>query len=199
MLDAPLRRISAPPLNALAASLAQMGLGANIVTFVAFGVGILAVIFYAFAFYGAGLTFLALNRLLDGVDGALARRRGVTERGEFLDAALSYLVLAAVPFAFALADPQGGLAAAFMILGLLVIATTDLATRNYLSDTQKARSVPHWFLLCERTEIFLIIVLMTLLPWAFSIFAYLFGALCFVTGGLRIASALAVDHIKTPS
>ena len=64
-----------------------MGLGANIVTFVAFGVGILAVIFYAFAFYGAGLTFLALNRLLDGVDGALARRRGVTERGEFLDAA----------------------------------------------------------------------------------------------------------------
>jgi phosphatidylglycerophosphate synthase len=193
MLDAAARRISAMPLDAAARTLARYGVTANIATAIGFIIGVLAVIFFAFALYGVGLLFLTLNRLFDGLDGALARRRGITERGEFLDGVLSYLVFAAVPFAFALADPQSGLAASFMILGILIVAVTELGMRGYISLPTVSSTLPRWFILCERSETFLVIAVMALLPWAFSLFAYLFGALCFVTGGMRIAAALAAS------
>ncbi|WP_435891264.1 CDP-alcohol phosphatidyltransferase family protein, partial [Klebsiella pneumoniae] len=41
--------------------------------------------------------------LLDGLDGALARRRGLTDAGGFLDIALDFLFYALVPFGFILA------------------------------------------------------------------------------------------------
>ena len=51
-------------------------------------------------FYVA-LALLIANRVADGLDGAIARATGPTDRGAFLDIALDFLVYAAVPLGFA--------------------------------------------------------------------------------------------------
>ncbi|MGQ7148234.1 CDP-alcohol phosphatidyltransferase family protein, partial [Escherichia sp. SS-MK2] len=57
----------------------------------------------ALGWYLAALVVILLNRLLDGLDGALARRRGLTDAGGFLDISLDFLFYALVPFGFILA------------------------------------------------------------------------------------------------
>ena len=52
------------------------------------------------------VTLLLLNRLLDGLDGAVARAAGGTDLGGFLDITMDFLIYSAIPFAFALSDPE---------------------------------------------------------------------------------------------
>ncbi|VEB00068.1 phosphatidylglycerophosphate synthase [Klebsiella pneumoniae] len=52
-------------------------------TLVGFAIGVLALPFLALGWYGAALAAILLNRLLDGLDGALARRRGSRTRAAF--------------------------------------------------------------------------------------------------------------------
>jgi phosphatidylglycerophosphate synthase len=54
---------------------------------------VLALPFLALRWYGAALAAILLNRLLDGLDGALARRRGLTDAGGFLDISLDFLFM----------------------------------------------------------------------------------------------------------
>ena len=105
MLDARLRRLIDPPLDRVSAPLAAHGLSANAATVAGFLIGLGAALAIAGRAYLLGLGLLLLNRLLDGLDGALARRQGLTDLGGFLDIVLDFLIYAAVPFAFALADP----------------------------------------------------------------------------------------------
>ena len=62
---------------------------------------------------------LLLNRLLDGLDGAVARAAGSTDLGGFLDITMDFLVYSAIPFAFVLKDPGNALAAAFLIFSFV--------------------------------------------------------------------------------
>jgi phosphatidylglycerophosphate synthase len=48
-----------------------------------FAIGVLALPFLGLRWYGAALAAIVVNRLLDGLDGALARRRGLTDAGDF--------------------------------------------------------------------------------------------------------------------
>ena len=47
-----------------------------------------------------------LNRLLDGLDGALARIQGPTERGAFFDITCDFLIYSAIPLGFAIPGPE---------------------------------------------------------------------------------------------
>jgi phosphatidylglycerophosphate synthase len=190
MLDAPVRRILATPLDSAAGSLQRLGLGANLVTVLGFVLGLVAAWFVASESYGIALLLLVLSRLADGLDGALARRRGETRLGGFLDTTLGAFALLVIAFAFATARQQNGLAAAFLVLGLALTLITDLAARAF------ARRAPHPadeqpFVLCEKSETFIIYVLMMLIPWAFALFAYAYGVLCFFSGGMRFATAVS--------
>jgi CDP-alcohol phosphatidyltransferase. len=72
--------------------------------------------------YLAALVAIVLNRLLDGLDGALARLRGLTDAGGFLDIALDFLFYALVPFGFALAAPaDNAIAAAWLLFAFMGI------------------------------------------------------------------------------
>lgn len=62
-------------------------------TLVGFAIGVLALPFLALGWYLAALVAIVLNRLFDGLDGALARRRGLTDAGGFLDISLDFFVL----------------------------------------------------------------------------------------------------------
>ena len=105
MLDSHLHPRLKPLLNAVAGALDRPGISPDGLTLVGFAIGVLALPFLALGWYGAALAAIPLNRLLDGLDGALARRRGLTDAGGFLDIALDFLFYALVPFGFILADP----------------------------------------------------------------------------------------------
>jgi len=196
MLDARLRRLIDPPLAALSAPLARHGVGANAVTIVGFVIGLGALAALAQQRYGLGLGLLLLNRLFDGLDGALARQRGLSDLGGFLDIVLDFIVYAGVPFAFALADPAANaLAAAFLILSFVGTGSSFLAyavmaaRRGITTELRGRKSLYYLGGLTEGTETILAFVLACLLPAWFPLIAWIFGALCWLTTATRVIVA----------
>jgi phosphatidylglycerophosphate synthase len=196
VLDARLRRLIDSPLDRLAAPLASRGLSANAVTVVGFLIGLGAAAAIAGRAYLLGLGLLLLNRLLDGLDGAVARRRGLTDLGGFLDIVLDFLIYSAVPFAFALADPgANALAAAFLIFSFVGTGSSFLAfaimaaKRGIATDLRGQKSLYYLGGLTEGTETILMFVLACLWPAWFPWIALVFGLLCWLTTATRIAIA----------
>ena len=104
-LLAPVARAIGPRLSPLAVTLA--GLVA--------GLGSAALV--ARAAYGAGLVCWLLNRLLDGLDGTLARTHGAqSDFGGYVDIVLDFVVYAAIPIAFVVAAPTEGTSLAALVL-----------------------------------------------------------------------------------
>ncbi len=83
----------------------EPGITPDGLTLVGFAIGVLALPFLALGWHLAALVVILLNRLLDGLDGALARRE-LTDAGGFLDISLDFLFYALVPFGFILAAPE---------------------------------------------------------------------------------------------
>ncbi|MDU3068579.1 MAG: CDP-alcohol phosphatidyltransferase family protein [Escherichia coli] len=99
MLDRHLHPRIKPLLHQCVRVLDKPGITPDGLTLVGFAIGVLALPFLALGWYLAALVVILLNRLLDGLDGALARRRGLTDAGGFLDISLDFLFYALVPFA----------------------------------------------------------------------------------------------------
>ena len=196
MLDARLRRLIDPPLDRLSVPLAARGLSANAITVAGFALGLCAAVAIAGRAYLLGLTLLLLNRLCDGLDGAVARRRGVTDLGGFLDIVLDFLIYAAVPFAFALADPAANaLPGAFLIFSFMGTGSSFLAyaimaaKRGIATELRGRKSLYYLGGLTEGTETIVAFVLACLWPAWFPLIAWIFGALCWLTTATRIAIA----------
>lgn len=196
MLDAAMRQIIDPPLNRLGRRLARLGLSANQVTLAGLGLGLLAA---ALIWAGAPLAALAplfASRLADGLDGAVARATRRTDFGGFLDIVADFLFYAAVPLAFVLADPAGnGAAGAFLLAAFYVNGTSFLGfailaeKRGMTTAAQGLKSLYFSNGLLEGAETILFFVALCLLPALFAPLAWGFGALCFLTAGLRVAAA----------
>ncbi|VDZ67374.1 Putative phosphatidylglycerophosphate synthase [Klebsiella aerogenes] len=195
MLDSRLHPRLKPVLNAIARVLDRPGISPDGLTLFGFAIGVLALPFLALGWYGAALAAIVLNRLLDGLDGALARRRGLSDAGGFLDISLDFLFYALVPFGFIVADPaQNALAAAGCCLrlsapaaGFLAFAT--LAAKHQIANPGYAhKSFYYLGGLTEGTETILLFVLCCLFPAHFTWLAWCFGALCWLTTFTRIWS-----------
>ena len=73
-------------------------------------------------FYSAvgTVVLILLNRLADGLDGAIARNTQTTDLGGYLDIVCDFLVYSGVVFGFALARPEANaLPTAFLILSFV--------------------------------------------------------------------------------
>jgi phosphatidylglycerophosphate synthase len=136
MLDAPVRKMFASPLDPVAVAMTRVGIRASTITLVGFMMGLGAVAFIVTEQYAGALFFLALNRVCDILDGMIARVRGPTAIGGFLDATLDLLVFAMIPFAFALARQQDALAATFLLLGFVVAAIPVLSVRIFSTQLE---------------------------------------------------------------
>ncbi|MCX8507915.1 MAG: CDP-alcohol phosphatidyltransferase family protein, partial [Rhodobacteraceae bacterium] len=106
------KALLALPARALAAS----GVTADQVTLTGFALAVLSFGSLALGWTGAGLVLFLLNRLCDGLDGALARATSPTDRGAFIDIAADFLTYALVPLGFALADPTANALAAAVLI-----------------------------------------------------------------------------------
>lgn len=178
------RRVLARP----ARWLAGRGLRADQVTLAGFAVGVLALPALALEAYGVALGCIVLNRLADGLDGAIARETGPTDRGAFLDIALDFLFYALVPLGFALADPGANalaaavLIAAFVGTGSSFLAFASIAAKRGMSSAAyPAKGVYYLGGLTEGAETIAVFVLACLWPAGFAPLAYVFAAACGVT------------------
>lgn len=197
MFDAKLRRVVDPYVDFAGAELARRGISADALTWAGFGVGLLAVAAVAYEAFGAALALFLLNRLADGLDGAVARRTALSDRGGFLDIVLDFLVYAGMVFGFAVADPEANaLAAAFLLFSFMgtgssFLAFAIMAAKRGITTEQRGRKSFYYLGgLAEGAETMLFLVMACLRPDWFVPMAVGFAALCWVTTAARILSGV---------
>lgn len=187
MLDTVLRRYTDGALAPVAARLAGWRVAANSLTMAAFVCGLVALFDIGHRLYLSGLVLLAIAAIFDSLDGPLARREGPTALGAYLDLFLGLVIAAAVPFAFALAQPDRALAAMFLMLGLVARAAAAASEARLADGGLLAKTLGQGALLIGKTELFAAFAIACLFPDWFSIVAYVVGILCFVAAGARVA------------
>lgn len=193
MLDRHVLGALRPAIAKAAAGLAALGLNANQVTIFGFASGLLAALAIALGHTWLALVPLLVSRALDGIDGELARRTSPTDRGAFLDIGLDFVFYAAVPLAFALADPAAKALAAATLLAAFVGTGTSFLAYAVIAEKRGLKSLDYpsksfYYLggLTEGTETVLCFVLMCLWPRHFALFAYIYAALCSLTTATRL-------------
>jgi phosphatidylglycerophosphate synthase len=196
MLDARFRRIIDPPLDSLGRRLAHLGITANSITWTGFLVGCGAWALLALGSYWWALGLILLNRLADGLDGAVARHDRLTDLGGYLDIVLDFLFYSGVVFFFAVGRPEEALPAAFLIFsfvgtGASFLAFAALAARRGITTAaQGSKSIYYLGGLTEGSETIALFVAICLLPDLFAWFAWIFGALCWLTTAGRVYQAV---------
>lgn len=199
MLDTVFRPLINRPLDAAGRYLARRGISANSVTLTGLATGLLAAACIATGFFLPALALILLNRVLDGLDGAVARAGMPTDSGGYLDIVVDYVFYGAVPLAFALHDPaQNALPAAALLASFCLTCASFLAyatiaeKRNMTTDAHGAKSFFYSTGIVEGSETIAIFVLMALLPAQFPLLASVFAGLCVLTALQRTALALRI-------
>lgn len=195
MLDARLRPLIDPPLNAIGRMLARAGITANIITLAGIALGIAAGAALAHGQWSAGLALIIANRLLDGLDGAVARATRLSDFGGYLDIVGDFAFYVAVPLGFGLAAPANLvpallLVAAFTLTGISFLAYATIAAKRGLET--RAHGVKSFFYntgLAEGTETILCFIAMCLWPQHFGLLALAYAALCLITVVQRTLAA----------
>jgi phosphatidylglycerophosphate synthase len=195
MLDAAARRLVDPPLARIGRRVAALGIGADAVSVAGFLIGISAAILVAIGRPGCGLVLFLVNRLADGLDGAVARHTGITDRGGFLDIVFDFIVYAAMACAFAFMDPAANaLPAAFLLLAFMGTGSSFLAfavmagRRGLVTEARGKKSLYYLGGLTEGSETIAFFVLACLRPDWFPVLALVFAAMCWLTTAGRIAA-----------
>ena len=197
MLDSRLRPIIDPPLDALGARLARIGLTANQVTLAGGAVGIAAGVAIGYQHYLLGLALLLSSRLFDGLDGAIARATRQTDFGGYLDIVSDFAFYIAVPIGFGFALPANLpfaliLVGSFTLTGISFLAYAVMAAKQ--GRETEAHGKKSFFYnsgLAEGTETITAFVLMCLMPQYFTIIAAIYSAMCVVTVFQRTLAAKA--------
>lgn len=199
MLDGRVRRLIDPGLSRAGIWLAARGATANGVTLAGLALGLIAAAMIAGGAGAGALVPLALGRLADGLDGAVARASTRTDFGGYLDITCDFLVYGAIPLAFVLADPAAnGAAGGFLLTSFYVNGASFLGyailaeKRGLTSSARGAKSLYFTGGLLEGTETIVFFAALCLWPAWFPALAWTFAALCFVTAGTRILLARQV-------
>jgi phosphatidylglycerophosphate synthase len=197
VFDALVRPWIDPPLQRVGRRLHQAGISADAVTVAGLVVGLLAALAIALRHDRLGLGLLLASRLLDGLDGAIARAATPTDRGAYLDIASDYVFYVAVPLAFAVTDPArnalaaAALLASFTLTGTSFLAFATLAAKRGLETALRGKkSFFYSFGLMEGTETIACFAAMSLWPSAFPGLAWAASALCVATFVQRAVLAL---------
>jgi len=172
--------------------LAGHGVRADAITLAGFCLGLCAVPALAFGLYGPALALILANRMCDGLDGAVARLTGPTDRGAFLDIALDFVFYALVPLGFALADPAANalpaaiLISAFVGTGSSFLAFAAVAAKHgRAAPAYPTKGIHYLGGLTEGFETIVLFVAICLFPGFFPVLAYVFAAACALTTVLR--------------
>ncbi len=205
MLDAKVTQLIKPLLKPLIKALDSKGVTPNQVTLVGFVVGILAFPFIILNWWNMALGCIILNRVLDGIDGELARyQRSSSSAGGFLDICLDFLFYASIPLAFGIADPaEWGIPAMVLLATFIGTGSSFLAfaiaAEKFQIDRPQFANKSFYYMqgLTEGTETILVFLAFCIWPQYFATLAYLFAAACAVTVVTRIAGGFStLDKVE---
>jgi phosphatidylserine synthase len=183
MLDRQMLALTKPLVEDLARRIHQAGYSANQVSFAGFGFGVVSALMIASGFVTSAVIPLAINRMCDGLDGAIARSEGPSDRGAFLDITLDFLFYAGIPLAFAFCNPE---------TNALPAAVAE--KRGEKSTAYPTKAFYYLGGLTEGTETITCFVLMCLMPDWFVSLAYTYAAMCTVTTFTRMVAGW--QHFK---
>ena len=205
MLDTRLIPLTRAPLSKLAGALDQRGITADQVTVAGFVIGMLAVPLLWMEWYLLALVAIIINRIADGLDGAIARRQGLSDAGGFLDIVFDFIFYNAVAFGFLLANPeQNAFWAGLLMLSFVGTGTTFLAfaimANKYQLDSPEYPQKSLYYMggLTEGTETIVAFVLFCLFPQHFPWLAGLFALMCWITTSARIRAGFATLKTLSP-
>jgi phosphatidylglycerophosphate synthase len=192
LFDTRLRQLIDPALNRMGAWIARSGIGANAITLM--GAALVVPLFYALLLqnWTWALALLLANRLLDGLDGAVARIKGPSAWGGYLDSLCDYVFYIAVPLGFAFASPANELSALILVASFTLTAVSFLALAAIMAGRDLghgAKAFTYSTGLMEGGETIAFFIAMCLFPALFPQLALLFGALCVVTVAQRLWQA----------
>lgn len=176
---------------------------------IGFLIGITSFPLLAMQIYEPALFLIILNRVSDGLDGAVARQpvfddpdnpegHNVTaesDLGGYLDIVTDFIFYSGVIFFFALGRPEFMAHAAFLIFSFIGTGSSFLAyaiiaaKRGMDTEARGKKSFFHMGGLAEGSETILVLVLICLIPDQFPIITAVFGIMCWLTTFSRISQA----------
>ncbi len=198
MLDYRINTIIHPIMNSLANHVPRQ-ISANTITLAGFAVGVTVVPLLWFKLYSLAMTVILVNRFFDGLDGAVARKRGPTNLGGYLDITCDFIFYSLVIMGFALADRENNsLAAAFLIFSFIGTGSSFLAfaaaaeKKGISTNSHGIKGFYYLGGLTEGTETSLFLVIICMYPDTFPVLAVVFGSICWITVLVRFSSAFAL-------
>lgn len=181
------------PLHYFAEKLVAINISANKITLTGLAVGLVVIPVLWLQWYVAALILILINRILDGLDGEVARLYGADDCGAFIDIVSDFIFYASVVLGFALANPiENSLAAAFLLFSFIGTGTSFLtfgimAERRKITKTNyPAKGFYYLGGLTEGAETILFFVFCCLMPGYFRWLAVGFGSLCIITTITRV-------------
>ncbi|MHB0954356.1 MAG: CDP-alcohol phosphatidyltransferase family protein [Allorhizobium sp.] len=192
MIDRYILPLQKKILQPVANQLVSYGIRADLITLTGFAIGLSAVPLLALGLYPEALLAILLNRLFDGLDGAVARAAGPTDRGAFIDIAFDFFFYASVPVGFAIADPAMNalpaaiLVASFMGTGSSFLAFAVIAEKRGLTPADYSQKGIYYLGgLAEGAETIAVFVAMCLWQSHFAQIAFSYAAICLITTVIR--------------
>ena len=193
MLDRRVRTLSRPFLDRVGGWLSDRGVPANAVTGVGWMFGVIACVAVGLGFWVLALVLWLLNRVIDGIDGAVARRGGATDRGGYLDLMADFSIYSGFVVAVALATPAARLASVVLLFTYYLSGAALLAASGLLDRAGAAgrdeRSIRFLGGLAEGVETTIAYVLIIVLPSRAALIEWVFAVMVMVTAIQRVVWA----------
>jgi archaetidylinositol phosphate synthase len=189
MLDTHARHLIQPILDKTACLFIKKKISANQVTWVAFIMGSMTGPFIIFHLPLLAVIALWLSGLLDAVDGTMARiENKATAWGTLLDITFDRVVELSVIIGLAWVYPNSQFALVCLTASI-VISMTIFLTVGALSEKKGMKSFYYQAGVAERTEGFILLSLMVLLPKWLVMITFIFTALEIFTAWQRLSEA----------
>lgn len=191
MLDEELRRGVKPFYKPLTSALARRGATGNVLTGMGLGIGALCLATIALGLNVLGLVLWLLNRLLDGLDGEVARLRDETsELGTFFDIAADFFMYGGFLVALAVQHPDSRLALIVLFFAYYLNGSVFLALSGILNRAGAERLTERGLhfrrSLTEGFETIVAGVLFLTFTGHISLIAWVFAVMVFVSSVQRL-------------
>lgn len=187
MFDEPVRRLLPRVFAAPARLLARWGVSPNMLSIAGAASGIAAGLLVAKGLTAFGVAVWLASRVLDGMDGLLARETGrASAFGGYLDITLDMIAYSTMLLGFAAVHPEAGWVWSAILVGYLLVTTTTLALSSILEKERATiagnnRSLQFTPGFAEAGETTAAYVLFALFPQHITPLAWGWAALCGAT------------------
>lgn len=193
MLDEELRKGAKPLLSPLADPIAKRMSG-NAVSLMGLGAGVVCLVLAALGLNSLALVFWLANRLLDGLDGEVARVRNETsEFGAFLDITADFFMYGGLVVALAIQHEDARLSLVALFFAYYLNGSIFLALSSVLEKLKAERKTERGLhfrrSLTEGFETILFGTLALALPAYVSPIAWIFAAMVFISAAQRLLDA----------